>query len=248
MHCQIRLTENIGNLPASRRCLWVRTTFSTVWSAASISEPELQAAEKDCLMYCPFNKVMKCYTKRFLALGGLLEDKLCGTLQAMAPINVKTVYKTSSLHIESNPYPLGLLSPTHGQRSQQQNGQFTLQSFLISNPKFLKATHHAQNMENKIPRSMAGEALSWRSRRASQHPAVQSHVHILEKRHTNFVRSPLLVGPRWENTNRGQTSAFPSETSRFAPLIFAHRGSTLPWLVDDRAALQSRQIWCVPTQ
>ena len=30
--CQVQPTENIGNLSASRRCLWVRTTVTTVWS------------------------------------------------------------------------------------------------------------------------------------------------------------------------------------------------------------------------
>ena len=55
-------------------------------------------------------------------------------------------------------------------------------------------------------------------------------------------------GPRRKKNDRGQTSAFPSETSRFAPLILAHRGSALPWLVDDRAALRLRRIWCVPTR
>ena len=55
-------------------------------------------------------------------------------------------------------------------------------------------------------------------------------------------------GPRWKKNDSGQTSAFPSETSRFAPLILAHRGSALPWLVDDRAALRLRRIWCVPTR
>ena len=45
-----------------------------------------------------------------------------------------------------------------------------------------------------------------------------------------------------------QTSAFPSETSRFKPVILAHRGSALPWLVDDRAALRLRRIWCVSTR
>ena len=45
------------------------------------------------------------------------------TLQAMAPINVKTVHQTSLLHTESNLDRLGLLSPTHDQRSQQQTGQ-----------------------------------------------------------------------------------------------------------------------------
>ena len=44
--CQVHPTENIGNLPASRRCLWVRTTVSTVSSPASTSESEFQATEK----------------------------------------------------------------------------------------------------------------------------------------------------------------------------------------------------------
>ena len=65
---------------------------------------------------------------------------------------------------------------------------------------------------------------------------------------TNLVRSPLLVSPRRKKTDRGQRSAFPSETSRFATLILAHRGSSLPWLVDDRAALHPRRIWCIHTR
>ena len=36
-------------------------------------------------------------------------------------------------------------------------------------------------------------------------------------------------GPRRKKNDRGQRSAFPSETSRFAPLILAHRGSALSW-------------------
>ena len=52
-------------------------------------------------------------------------------------------------------------------------------------------------------------------------------------------------GPRRKKNDRGQTSASPSETSRFKPLILAHRGSALPWLVDDRAAPRLRRIWCV---
>ena len=54
--------------------------------------------------------------------------------------------------------------------------------------------------------------------------------------------------PRRKNNYRGQTSAFPSETSRFKPVILAHRGSALSWLVDDRAALRLRRIWCEPTR
>ena len=36
-------------------------------------------------------------------------------------------------------------------------------------------------------------------------------------------------GPCGKKNDRGQTSAFPSETPRFTPLILAHRGSALPW-------------------
>ena len=46
-------------------------------------------------------------------------------LQAMAPANIKTVCQASLLHIESSLDLLGLLSPTHHQRSQQQSGRIT---------------------------------------------------------------------------------------------------------------------------
>ena len=39
-------------------------------------------------------------------------------------------------------------------------------------------------------------------------------------------------GPRRKRNDRGQRSAFPSEISRFALSILAHRGSALPWLVN----------------
>ena len=45
--------------------------------------------------------------------------KSYAALQAMAPTNIKTVHQTSLLHIESNLDGLGMLSPTHDQRSQQ---------------------------------------------------------------------------------------------------------------------------------
>ena len=127
------------------------------------------------------------------------------------------------------------------------SGQIALQSVLINKPKFRKAPHRTKIREIVIPRSMVVEALSWWSRRASQHPAVQSPVHPW-KNPTNLARSPLLVGPRRKKTDRGQRSAFLSETSLFAPFILAHRASALSWLVDDRAALHPRRIWCVPTR
>ena len=48
-----------------------------------------------------------------------IATKNYAALQAMAPTNIKTVHQTSLLHIESNLDRLGMLSPTHDQRSQQ---------------------------------------------------------------------------------------------------------------------------------
>ena len=55
------------------------------------------------MMCCPSTKVIKRDSNVFLAIGGLHENKLCDTLQAMAPTNVKMVHQTSLLDIESNP-------------------------------------------------------------------------------------------------------------------------------------------------
>ena len=70
-----------------------------------------------------------------------IATKSYATLQAMPPTNIKTVHQTSLLRIEGNLDRLGLLSPTHDQRSQQQTGQIALQPILINKSKFLKATH-----------------------------------------------------------------------------------------------------------
>ena len=58
-----------------------------------------------------------------------IATKSYAALQAMAPTNIKTVHQTSLLHIESNLDRLGMLSPTHDQRSQQKTGKITLQRF-----------------------------------------------------------------------------------------------------------------------
>ena len=112
------------------------------------------------------------------------------------------------LHIESNLDRLGLLSPTHDQRSQQQSGQITLESILINKSKFLKATHRTDIRKIEISRSIVVEALSWRSRRASQHPAVQSPLHPC-KSTTNLARSPLLVALVEEKNPESNTSFSP---------------------------------------
>ena len=108
-------------------------------------------------MWYPSNEVIKSDTKRFLALGGLHQDKLCDILQAMAPTNVETVYQNFLFHIESNLDRLGMLSPSHGQRSQQQSRQIILQSVLMNKPKFLKTTHYTEIRKIEMQRSMVVE-------------------------------------------------------------------------------------------
>ena len=49
-------------------------------------------------------------------------------------------------------------------------------------------------------------------------------------------------GPRRKKNDRGQTSAFPSETSRFTPLILAHRGSALPSIAESGAYPPDRAL------
>ena len=90
-----------------------------------------------------------------------IAKKRHATLQAMAPTNIKVVHQISLLRIKSNLDRLGLLSPTHDQRFQQQSGQITLQPVLINKSKFLKATHRLKIRKIEIPRSMVVEALNW---------------------------------------------------------------------------------------
>ena len=52
-------------------------------------------------------------------VGIQIATKSYAALQAMAPTNIKTVHQTSLLHTESNLDRLGMLPPTHDQRSQQ---------------------------------------------------------------------------------------------------------------------------------
>ena len=79
-----------------------------------------------------------------------IATKSYAALQAMAPTNIKTVHQTSLLHIESNLDRLGMLSPTHDQRSQQKTGKITLQPVLInkSSPSFSRPHILYRNKEN----------------------------------------------------------------------------------------------------
>ena len=48
------------------------------------------------------------------------------------------------------------------------------------------------------------------------------------KKPNEYFSFAVHCGPRRKKNDRGQISAFPSETSLFTPLIIAHRGSALP--------------------
>ena len=67
-----------------------------------------------------------------------------------------------------------------------------------------------RNKKIKIPNSMVVGALSWWSRRASQHPAVQSPVHPW-KIPTNLARSPLLVALVGRNKTMVRHQLFPQK-------------------------------------
>ena len=100
-----------------------------------------------------------------------IATKSYAALQAMAPTIIKTVHQTSLLHIESDFDRMGMLS-----FSAKNRKNYAPTSFDQQVQDFQGHTLY-RNKKNEIPRSMVVEALSWRSWRASQHPAVQSPVH-----------------------------------------------------------------------
>ena len=107
---------------------------------------------------------------------------------------------TSLLHIESNLDRLGMLSPTHDQRSQQKNGKITLQPVLIKS-KFLKATHCTEIRKNVIPRSMMVEAIHLYSTHAQ-----------LRKRHTQRTRRAYTYTTHTNTTYKSTYSHIPGIT------------------------------------
>ena len=140
----------------------------------------------------------------------------------MVPNNIRTVHQTSLFHVESNLDRLGLLSPTHDQRSQQQRGQITLQSILINKPKFLETKWHAGDEENcsvVVPRSKVVEASSWWSRRASQQQVIQSPEHpwnvALES--CPFDASSSIS---WEKNRPWSETSFPQRPSPPGPRLW----------------------------
>ena len=106
-----------------------------------------------------------------------IATKSYATLQAMAPTKNKTVHQTSFTPYREQPRSTRIVVAYPRPAFSATNRTNTFQPVLINNPKFLKATYRTKIRKLEIPRSMVVEALSWLSRRASQHPAVQSPVH-----------------------------------------------------------------------
>ena len=166
----------------------------------------------------------------------------------MAPINVKTVQQTSLLRYREQPpstrivvsYPRLAFSATKRMNyvpiSSDQQAQVS------------QGHPSCRNKESWNTKVHGGEGLTRVKPARKPAPSRPKSCASLKKYLRNLTRSPLLVGPRRKKTDHGQRSAFSSEMSRFAPLILAHKDSTLPWIVDDRAALLSRRVWCLFAQ
>ena len=157
-----------------------------------------------------------------------IATKSYATLQAMAPTNNKMVHQTSFTPYREQPrwtrivvaYPRPAFSAT--------NRTNRFQSVLINNSKFLKATHGGLELMKPAREP------------ASSRPKPCASL----KKHHESCPFAAPCGPRRKKNDPGQRSAFPSETSRFTLSILAHKGSALPWLVNDQAALRLlRRIW-----
>ena len=141
------------------------------------------------------------------------------TLQAMAPTNINTVHQTPLLHIESSLDRPGLLSPTHYQRSQTNYAPTRFdQRVQVSQG---HTSYKKKRNRNTEVHGGGGLKLVKPAREAaSSRPKPCAS---LKKPHESCPFA-APCGPRRKKNDRGQTSAFPSETSPFAPLILAHRG------------------------
>ena len=169
-----------------------------------------------------------------------IATKCYATLHAMAPTNNKTVHQTSFTPYREQPrstlivvaYPLLALSSTNRTNVPTSFDQ----QFQVS-----QGHTSYKNKENYEVHGGGGLELVKPAREpASSRPKPCAS---LKKPHASC---PFAApsGPRRKKNDRGQRSAFPSEISLFALSILAHRGSALPWLVNDRATLRLRRIWC----
>ena len=144
--CQVQPTENIGNLSASRRCLWVRTTVSTVVSGV-LPVFKLQRRLFDVIQNVSTSRrVTRRQVMRQFADNGT-DQCQNGSLNLLIPYREQP--RSTRIIVA---YPRPAFSATkltnHAPISFDRK------------PKFLKATNHAEKRKIEIPRSMVVETLS----------------------------------------------------------------------------------------
>ena len=125
-----------------------------------------------------------------------IATKSYATLQAMAPTNIKTVHQTSL------------------QRSQQQRRQITLQPVLINKVQVSQGHISYKNKENCNTEIHGGGGLELVKPARKQASSRPKPCASLKKPH-ECCPFAAPCGPRRKKNDGGQTSAFPSKTSRF---------------------------------
>ena len=141
-----------------------------------------------------------------------IATKSYSTLQSMAPTNNKTVHQTSFTPYREKPRSTRFVVAYPRPAFSAANQTNTFQPALINQSKFLKATHRTKIGKIETPRSMVVEALSWWKPAREPASSRPKPCASLKKPHKSC---PFAVpcGPRREKNGRGQSSAFPSETS-----------------------------------
>ena len=146
----------------------------------------------------------------------------------MTPTNNKTVNQTSFTPYREQPRSTRIVVAYPRPAFSATNRTNTFQPVLINNnSKFLKATHRTKIRKIEIPRVHDGgglELVKTAREPASSRPKPGAS---LKKPHESCPFA-APCGPRRKKNDRGQRSAFPSETSRFALSILAHREFSPP--------------------
>ena len=162
---------NVKTVPLGTNCddivLFVVLPGVKYGLQSKMSHVLLLLAMKRNYYYQSRKKSQKVTRKHFSVtspLGGLHdEDNLCGTLKGMISTNIfmskRFIEYNYSISRVTPIDSVGLLSSTHGQRSQQESGQITIQSISIKS-KFLMDKSCRKKKKKVVSTSMAVEALS----------------------------------------------------------------------------------------
>ena len=199
-------------------------------------------------MCCPSNKVIKSDSNVFYLLKGCTNTSYAALYKQwhrpMSKRFIKLPYSISrATSIDSDCCHLPMVSVLSNEADKSR-----FQSVLINKHKVSQGNTSCRKIRIIIiPRSKAVKALSSRSRCASQYPAVQSPVDFGKATLQSCPFAAFCWRPEEEKRPWSEIS-FLSKTSRFAPLILAHKSSALTWLFDNQATLRHHQIWSLLTR